>query len=102
MNSSRLISSLIYQCGRILEMDLIAVSGILYVEINGYKRQYAHCFNIYKSNIIDASIYQFAMMYQNVEEKFPLYVCTNIPEHIEYKIMDEIKYTTQLKFKKEV
>lgn len=101
MNSSKLIASFVYQCGRILEMDLTAVEGILYVEINGYKRQYAHCFNLYRSNVVDASIYQFAMMYKNVEDKFPLYINANIPEHIEYKVMNEIKYRTQLKFQEE-
>ena len=98
INSSKLISSLIYQCGRILDMDLTAVEGILYVEINGYRRQYAHCFNIYNSNIIDASIYQFALMYMKVENNFPLYTNTNIPLHIEYKVLNEIKYDSQLKF----
>lgn len=102
MNSSRMISSLIYQCGRILEMDLTAVEGILYVEINGYKRQYAHCFNVYRSSIVDASIYQFAMMYKNVEDSFPLYISVNLPENIEYKVMHEIKYETQLKFEREL
>lgn len=102
MNSSRMISSLIYQCGRILEMDLAAVEGILYVEINGYKRQYAHCFNVYRSNIIDASIYQFAMIYKNVEHRFPLYISANLPDYIEYKVMHEIKYETQFKFQPEL
>lgn len=102
MNSSRMISSLIYQCGRILEMDLTAVEGILYVEINGYKRQYAHCFNVYRSSIVDASIYQFAMLYKNVEDSFPLYISANLPENIEYKVMHEIKYETQLKFEREL
>lgn len=102
MNSSRMISSLIYQCGRILEMDLTAVEGILYVEINGYKRQYAHCFNVYRSSIVDASIYQFAMMYKNVEGSFPLYISINLPDNIEYKVMHEIKYETQLKFECEL
>lgn len=92
------MSSLIYQCGRILEMDLTAVEGILYVEINGYVRQYAHCFNVYKSSILDVSIYQFAMLYKNVADRYPVYICENLPSYVEYKVMHEIKYETQLKF----
>lgn len=100
MNSARIMSSFIYQCGRLLNLDIMAVEGILYVEINGYKRQYAHCFNTYKSNIIDASIYQYALIYKNVENKFPLYISEKLPIHIEYKISNEIKYMNQVKFSK--
>ncbi len=98
MGSARIMSSFIYQCGKILDMELMAVEGILYVEINGYKRQYAHCFNTYGSSIIDASIYQFALIYKKVEDKFPVYIAGSIPEHIEYKVTGEIKYNNQLKF----
>ncbi|MDD3224438.1 MAG: hypothetical protein PHX70_07020 [Clostridium sp.] len=99
-SSGRLISTLIYQCGRKLDFDISAVEGILYVEINGYKRQYAHYFNVYKSSIIDASIYQYALIYKNVEDRFPLYVAgDNMPSNIEYSIRGEINYFSQFKFK---
>lgn len=98
MGSARLMSSFIYQCGKILDMEIMAVKGILYVDINGYKRQYAHCFNTYRSSIIDASIYQFALIYKKVEDKFPIYIAGSIPEHIEYKVTGEIKYMEQVKF----
>lgn len=102
MSSGRMISSLIYQCCKELGMDATAVEGLLVLEINGYKRQYAHCFNVYKSNIIDASIYQFALMNKAIENMFPLYVVGSMPEHIEYSIMKEIKYENQMRFKKSI
>jgi hypothetical protein len=83
-------------------MDVPAVEGLLSVEVNGYKRQYAHCFNVYKSNIIDSSIYQFAVINKAIESLFPLYIVGSMPEHIEYSIMHEIKYDTQIKFKKNI
>lgn len=97
-----MISSLIYQCCRQLDMDVPAVEGLLSVEFNGYKRQYVHCFNVYKSNIIDASIYQFSLINKAIADLFPLYIVGNFTEHIEYSIVNEIKYENQIKFKKEI
>ena len=102
MNSSRMIASLIYQCCRELGMDVPAVEGLIFVEVNGYKRQYAHCFNVQRTTIIDASIYEFALINKIIEDLFPLYIAGNIPSHIEYSVMTEIKYENQSKFKKDI
>jgi len=83
-------------------MDVPAVEGLLFIEVNGYKRPYAHCFNVYRSNIIDASVYQFALMNKAIESLFPLYILGSIPEHLEYSIMNEIKKDSQIKFKKHI
>lgn len=99
MNSSRMMASLIYQCCKKLGMDVTAVEGLMFIEVNGYKRPYAHCFNVYKSNIIDASIYQFALMNKAIENLFPLYILGSVPDHLEYSIMKEIKRGSQIKFK---
>lgn len=63
-------------------MDVPAVEGLLFVENNGYKRQYAHCFNVCRSDIIEASIYQFALINNTIESLFPLYIVGSIPEFI--------------------
>lgn len=102
MNSSKMISSLIYQCCRELGMDVPAVEGLLSVEVNGYKRPYAHCFNVYRSNIIDASVYQFALINKVIESLFPIYIVGSVPEHLEYSIIKEIKQDYQIKFKKHI
>lgn len=102
MNSSKMIAGLIYQCCRELGMDVPAVEGLIFVEVNGYKRQYAHCFNVQGTTIIDASIYEFALINKVIEDLFPLYIAGNVPSHIEYSVMKEIKYENQSKFKKEI
>lgn len=98
-NSSPTIASFIYQLCRYMDIDAPACEGILYVEVNGYKRQYAHCFNVYNAQIIDASIYQFALINKPLEQLFPLFIIEALPSHIEYKISNEIKYKNMLKFK---
>lgn len=102
MNSSKITSGLIYQCCRELEMDVPAVEGLVFVEVNGYKRQYAHCFNAQGTTIIDASIYEFALINKIIEDLFPLYIAGNVPAHIEYSIIKEIKYENQSKFNKDI
>lgn len=100
MNSGKIISSLIYQCSKEVGLDVPAVEGLIFVEINGYRRQYAHCFNTRGMDIIDASIYEFALINKRIENLFPLYITGNIPSHIEYSIIEEIKYENQIKFNK--
>lgn len=100
-NNSPTIASFIYQLCRFIDIDVPACEGILYVEVNGYKRQYAHCFNVYNAQIIDASIYQFALVNKPLEQLFPLFIIDALPQHIEYKILDELKYKNMLKFKQE-
>ncbi|WP_081504350.1 hypothetical protein [Clostridium sp.] len=94
--------SLIYQCCKELDMDVPAIEGLIFVEINGYRRQYAHCFNVCGTNIIDASIYEFALINKIIENLFPLYIVGNIPSHIEYSVMKEIKLQNQIKFKNDI
>lgn len=101
LNNGPTIASLIYQLCRYTDIDVPACQGILYVEINGYKRQYAHCFNVYNGQIIDASIYQFALINKSLEYLFPLYIIGDLPQHLEYKISNEIRYINMIKFKDE-
>ena len=100
-NSAPIISSFIYQLCRELDMDVPAVQGILSVEVNGYKRQFAHCFNIYKCDIIDATIYQYAFMNKSIHSLFPIFIAGSVPQNIEYLIHNEIKLDYQIKFKKD-
>ncbi|WP_155241962.1 hypothetical protein [Clostridium pasteurianum] len=102
MNSSKMTANLIYECCRELEMDVPAVEGLIFVEVNGYKRQYAHCFNVQGTTIIDASVYEFALINKRIENLFPMYIVGNIPAHIEYSIMKEIKYEDQIRFNKKI
>lgn len=101
LNNANMVSTLISQICRIKEMDVPFVKGILYVNVNNYKREYAHCFNMYRGNVIDASIYQYAIMNRNISKLFPTYIIGNEPDHIEYMVMSEVKYDSQFKFDKE-
>ena len=101
LSNGPIISSLIYQLGRYMDMDVPTCQGILSVEINGYKRQYTHCFNVYNGEIIDASIYQFALINKSIENLFPLFIVGALPQQLEYKISNEIKYINMIKFKDE-
>lgn len=101
LNNGPTIANLIYQLCRYMDIDVPACQGILYVEINGYKRQYAHCFNVYNAQIIDASIYQFALINKSIEHMFPLFIVGVLPEHLEYKISNEIKYNSMIKIRDE-
>lgn len=100
-NSAPIISSFIYQLCRELDIDVPAVQGILSVEVKGYKRQFAHCFNIYKCDIIDATIYQYAFINKSIDALFPVFVAGGAPENIDYLIHNEIKLDSQIKFKKD-
>lgn len=102
MNSGKIISSLVYQCSKEIGRDVPAVEGLVFVEINGYKRQYAHCFNTMGIDIIDASIYELALINRKIESLFPLYITGSIPPHIEYSIIREITYDNQIKFNKSI
>lgn len=101
LNSSNLISALISQVSRLKGIDVPVIKGILYVEINGYKRNYAHYFNMYKWQVIDATIYGHALLNKNFEELFPVYIVGNEPEHIEYSVLSEVYLDSQFKFKKD-
>lgn len=100
-NSGPIMASLIYQLYRYMDIDVPACQGILYVEINGHKRQYTHCFNVYNGQIIDVSIYQFALINKSIEHLFPLFIIGALPQHLEYKISNEIKYNSMMKIKDE-
>lgn len=101
LNSAPIISSFIYQLCRELDIDAPAVQGILSIEVNGYKRQFAHCFNKYKFNIVDATIYQYAFINKSIDHLFPILVIGNTPDNIEYSIHNEIKWDSQIKFRKD-
>lgn len=100
-NSAPIISSFIYQLCKELDIDVPAVRGILSVEVKGYKRQFAHCFNIYNCDIIDATIHQYAFINKSIDTLFPIFVAGNVPENIEYLIHNEIKLDSQIKFRKQ-
>lgn len=101
MNSSNLVSSLVSQVARLKGIDVPFMKGILYVEISGRKRNYAHCFNVYRGQVIDASIYSHALLNKNYEELFPLYIVGNEPDHIEYYVLSEVYLDSQFKFQKD-
>lgn len=101
LNSSNLVSTLISQVSRLKGIDVPVIRGILYVEIKGHKRNYAHCFNVYKGQVIDASIYGHALINKNFQGLFPLYIIGNEPEHIEYSMLSEVYLDSQFKFEKD-
>lgn len=98
---SRMISSFIYQVLKELDIDAPAVEGIIYVEINGRQRPFAHCFNARSCDIIDGSVYGFALLNKAVGDLFPLYILGDPPDHMEYCITKEIKPASQCQFRKE-
>ena len=99
--SSRIISSFIYQVLREMDIEAPAVEGIFYVELKGRPRPFVHCFNIISCDIIDASVYGFALLNKAVEDLFPLYIIGTPPDHMDYYITKELKPDSQYKFKKE-
>ena len=99
--SSRLISSLIYQLARELDMNVPAVEGILYVDIKGCRRTFAHCFNVMNCEIIDCTIYSYALINKSISDLFPTYIVGTPPDHIDYIVDKEIKPDYQFKFKKD-
>lgn len=98
LNSSDLVSALISQVSRLKGIDVPFIRGILYVQIKNRRRNYAHSFNIYKGQVIDAAIYGHALLNKNFQELFPLYVVGNEPEHIEYSVISEVYLDAQFKF----
>jgi hypothetical protein len=101
LNNAPILSSFVYQLGRKLQIDIPVVRGILHVEVNGYKRHFAHCFNVYNGQIVDTCIYQYALINQCIEHLFPLYIIGMTPSHIDYSVSSEIKYESQFRFKDE-
>lgn len=99
LNSSDLVSALVSQVARLKGIDVPFIKGILYVEISGRKRSYAHCFNMYKGQVIDATIYGHALFNKNYEELFPLYIVGDEPDHIEYSVLSEVYLDSQFKFR---
>jgi len=99
--SSRLISGLIYQLCKELDMDVPAVEGILYVDINGCRRPFAHCFNVINYEIIDCTIYSYALINKSISNLFPTYIIGTPPDYMDYIIGKEIKLDAQFRFKKD-
>lgn len=99
--SSRIISSFIYQVLREMDIYAPAVEGIFYADIKGRPRPFVHCFNIRSCDIIDASVYGFALLNKAVEDLFPLYIIGIPPDHMDYYITKELKPDSQQQFKKE-
>ncbi|APM38640.1 hypothetical protein [Clostridium kluyveri] len=102
-NNGPLMASLINQLCNRIDMDVPAVQGILCLRINdNYSRSFAHCFNVYNGNIIDASIYQYALIYRSIESLFPTYVVQNTPDYIDYRIDNKMSIRHNVKFNEEL
>lgn len=98
-NNAPLIASLIYQICKHENMYVPAIQGILRICINeNYSKSFAHCFNVYRGVIIDASLYQYALVNKAIENLFPLYIVSTTPSHIDYIIHNEIKKDSQVRF----
>ena len=98
-NNGPLIASLICQICKHEDMDVPAMQGILRIYINeNYSKSFAHCFNIYRGVIVDASLYQYALVNKPIENLFPVYIVNTTPPHIEYTIYNEVKKDSQIKF----
>lgn len=101
-NSSPIISSLIYELCKFHNIDAIPVQGIITICINNiYSRSFAHCFNVYDGIIIDASIYEYALINKRIEHLIPMYIVDHIPYHIEYSIQNPMSEDYRFKFSKE-
>jgi hypothetical protein len=100
--SSRLLSAFIYQVLRELDIDAPAVEGLIYVEIKGQSRPFAHCFNARGCDIIDGAVYSFALINKAVGSQFPLYVVGDPPDHMDYFITGEFKSASQPQFSMEL
>lgn len=98
---SRLISSFIYQVLKELDIDAPAVEGMIYVEIKGRQRPFVHCFNVRSCDIIDGSVYGFALLNNAVGDLFPLYILGTPPDYMDYSITKEIKPASQCQFRKD-
>lgn len=98
-NSGPIIPSLIYELCKFLDMDAMAVRGILTIHINNqFSRSFAHCFNICDGIIIDSTIYQYAIMNRQIEHIIPMYIVENFPYYIDYTIQNELPQTCYFKF----
>ena len=98
-NNGPLISSFIYQICKYEDMDVPSMQGILRIYLNqNYSRNFAHCFNVYQGAIVDASLYQYALVNKPIENFFPVYIVNIPPPHIDYIIYNEIKKDSQIKF----
>ena len=102
-NNGPLIASLIDQLCLHVNMDVPAVQGILHLRINdNCSRSFAHCFNVYNGSIIDASIYQYALIYRSIENLFAIYVVQNTPDYIDYRIDAKMNRKHRFKFNKKL
>ncbi|MCH3963215.1 MAG: hypothetical protein LKE46_02990 [Clostridium sp.] len=98
-NSGPIISSLIYFLCKSLDIDAMAVRGLLTIHIDdNYSKNFAHCFNVYNGIIIDASIYQYALINRRIAHLVPMYIVETIPYHIEYTVYEEISEDYRFKF----
>lgn len=99
LNSSPIISSLIYQICKMSNIDCMPVRGIVKIRINqNITRTFAHCFNVGDGIIIDASIYEYAIMHKQISDSIPFYVVENIPCSIEYIVESELPRNHQFNF----
>ncbi|WP_416176539.1 hypothetical protein [Clostridium sp.] len=100
-NSSPIISSLIHEICNFLDIDSIAVRGVITININeNLSRSFAHCFNLCNGVIVDSTIYEYALINNNLKHLIPLYVVENIPYNIDYIVQDELPKNQQFKFSK--
>jgi len=100
--NSRIIASFLYQLLKRQGIEAPAAEGLVYVEIKGLRRPFAHCFNVKSCDIIDGSIYSFALINKTISDLFPLYIVGTPPEHIDYFVSKEIKPESQFIFKNEL
>lgn len=103
LNNGPLIASLINQLCNHVNMDVPAIQGIVRLHINdNYSRSFCHCFNVYNGCIIDASIYQYALIYRSIENLFPTYIVQNTPEYMDYIIDNKMSTKHKVKFSEKV
>ncbi|AYD40571.1 hypothetical protein D4Z93_08525 [Clostridium fermenticellae] len=97
-NSAPIISDFIYYICKEVELDVPQVHGTVTLQINGSKKQFSHCFNVYNSIIVDASIYSLALINKSLTELLPLYIVGYPPYEIDYHIYTSIRHIPQVKF----
>ncbi|MBV4415549.1 hypothetical protein [Clostridium tyrobutyricum] len=98
-NSSPIMSSLIYHICKFLDMDSMAVQGIVTLHINEFSsKSFAHCFNVCDGIIIDASIYEYALINRRISHIIPMYIVDSIPYNISYTVQNEIPIDYRFKF----
>lgn len=98
LNSAPIISDFIYELCKEVDLYVPPAHGIITLEINDIKKQFSHCFNIYNSMIVDASIYGLALINKSLVSLLPLYIVGYPSSAIDYHIYAGAKHKSQIKF----